>query len=146
MSDNNCSCWRKVYEHEADGTPLSGVLDDLVNAIKSGGVDVQIGYAFRTPTLAGEWRGEWRRTCSSVTYAENRELGVRVVSCMFTDIPDTQLSPSGRSFPFPIAFEWHSYNTTGQRWVIKFDAQTSTLSGYTANNLRIAWYVRGVQP
>jgi hypothetical protein len=146
MSDNNCSCWRKVYEHDADGNPLSGTLTDLVDAIKSGGVDVQIGYAFRD----GETRGEWRRTCPSVTYAENPRG--QVVSCIITDIPDTQLNDppgtvAGRIITFPpIAYEWQSYNTSGQRYVVKLENQGGAIIGYTPNRLRIAWYVRGVQP
>jgi hypothetical protein len=144
MNDNNCSCWRKVYEHEADGTPLSGDLNDLVDAIKSGGVDIQIGYAF----VDGDTRGEWRRTCSSVTYAES-DRG-QVVSCIITDIPDTNLQGlgttiAGRIIPFPLASEWQAYNTSGQRYVVKFDQQTRAILSYTPNRLRIAWYVRGVQ-
>ncbi len=139
MSDNNCSCWRTVYEHEADGTPLSGDINDLVDAIKSGGVDVQLGYAF----ITGDRQGEWRRTCSSVTYFEGD--GGPVVSCMITDIPDTQLVPAGRNFPFPLAFEWQAYNTSGARWIVTFHGETRAILGYIYDPVRIAWYVRGVQ-
>jgi hypothetical protein len=139
MSDD-CS-WRKVYEHRADGTRFSGDLDDLVDAVKAG-ADVQIRYFFSTPF---PMQGEWRRTCSSVTYVEHEDEGGPIVSCLITDIPDTQADLTrGRTFAEPFAVEWQAYNTSGTRHVVKFNHRTRDVESDSIDNRQIAWYVRGV--
>ena len=141
MSDS-CN-WRKVYEHRADGSRFSGNLNDLVDAVKSG-ADVQIRYFFSTPFPL---QGEWHRTCSSVTYVEHEDEGRPIVSCMITDIPDTQADLTrGRTFAKPFAFEWQAYNTSGHRHVVKFNHQTRAVISENSDTRQIAWYVRGVEP
>jgi hypothetical protein len=142
MSDE-CNCWRKVYEHRADGTRVSGSLTDLANAIRYG-ADVQVRYFFSGP---GDLRGEWHRTCFSTTFVEPRGGGgTPIVSCMVTDIPDTQVDfPTGRIFAKPFAFEWQAYNTSGERHVVKFDHQSREVVSETIDRRQIAWYVRGAR-
>lgn len=134
MSD---SCrWKKVYEHRGDGSRVSGDLNELVTAIQAG-ADVQIGYSFSG--------GAWRRTCSSVTYVRSSAPGGAIVSCMITDIPDTQVDvPNGRTFAKPFAFEWQAYNTSGLRHLVKFNNQTRDVVSENIDRRQIAWYVRGV--
>jgi hypothetical protein len=138
MSDG-CS-WVKVYENRADGSVFSGNLGDLVEAIRSG-ADVQIGYFFAGPGL---FDGEWRRTCSSVTYVKEEDSGVpTIVSCMITDIPDTQVDlNNGRTFAEPFAYEWQAYNTTGVRQVLKFNQLTGQLISDQTDRRQIGWWVR----
>lgn len=135
--------WRKVYENRADGTTFSGDLGDFVDAIKSG-ADVQIRYFFHSPSPL---QGEWHRTCSSVTFVEDEDsggAGPQIVSCMVTDISDTQVDlTQGRVFARPPAFEWQAYNTSGVRHSLKFDRKTLNVESDTSDNLQIAWYVRG---
>jgi hypothetical protein len=133
--------WRKVYENRADGTAFSGDIDDLVDAIEAG-ADVKVRYFFSSFPI----QGQWTRTCSSVTFAEDEDsgsAGPRVVSCMVTDIPDTQVDLSqGRRFETPPAVEWQAFNTTGQRQTLEFDQQTGQLVSDTTTNLQMAWFVR----
>jgi hypothetical protein len=137
--------WEKVYEHAADGSAVSGSLLSLIIAVKLG-ADVQIRY-FR-PGVRRIRRVEWHRTCSSVTIAEAEGGllggGRHIVSCAFTDIPDTRLDAgTGRTFiQEPYATEWQLFNTTGMRHMVKFDAQTSAVIADSQDNLGIAWYVR----
>lgn len=133
--------WRKVYENAADGSRVSGSLSELVKAVKAG-ADVQIRY-FRSSGVAGIQYVEWHRTSSSATIAGAASGGTSIVSCIFVDIPDTQLAGgSGRHFIQPFATEWQVFNTTGVRQTVKFNHQTSAVISDNLDNLGVAWYVR----
>ncbi|MBA2518919.1 MAG: hypothetical protein H0V24_04590 [Chloroflexia bacterium] len=134
--DDTCPCgWQRVYDHQDDGTALSGSLTALVDAVRAG-ADVKVAY-----TRAGEV--EWFRACSSATIARLGDGETPVVSCLLTDIPDSELDGSfGRFFAEPFALEWQAYNTTGQRHVVKFDAQTHGVLQNDMDSLPVGWYIR----
>lgn len=136
--------WKNIYENAADGSTVSGSLSDLVKAVKAG-ADVQVRY-IRSSGVAGIRQVEWHRTSLSATVAEAASGGTSIVSCIFVDIPDTQLAAgAGRQFLQPFATEWQVFNTTGERQTVKFNQQTSTLISNNSDNLGIAWYVRCYQ-
>jgi hypothetical protein len=133
-----------VFENAADGTTVSGSLGDLVKAVKAG-ADVQVRY-IRSASVPGIRQVEWHRTSLSSTVAEAATGGTSIVSCLFVDIPDTQLAGGvGRQFIQPFATEWQVFNTTGARQTVKFNHQTSTVISNDSDNLGIAWYVRCYQ-
>jgi hypothetical protein len=137
--EDNCPCgWQRVYENQDDGTALSGDISVLVDAVRSG-ADVKVAYT--RPAESGDV--EWFRTCASATTARLADGETPVVSCLLTDIPDSNLDiDSGRYFVDPFALEWQAYNTTGTRHVVKFNAQTHDLEENEMDNLSIGWYIR----
>ena len=133
--------WKRIFENAADGSTVYGSLDDLVQAVKAG-ADVQIRY-YRSAGLAGFRRVEWHRTSHAVTIADADRGGRSIVSCAFTEIPDTDLvAGAGRRFVQPFAAEWQVFNTTGSRHTVKFNHQTSSVIDEFSDSLGIAWYVR----
>jgi hypothetical protein len=137
--DDDCPCgWQLVYEHDDVGTALSGSLSALVDAVRAG-ADVKVAYTRSAETGAVEWF----RNCGAATIARLRDGETPVVSCLLTDIPDSDLDPSwGRHFIDPFALEWQAYNTTGRRHVVKFDAQTHGVQADDMDNLPLGWYIR----
>lgn len=138
--DDRCPCgWQLVYEHDDVGTALSGSLSTLVDAVRAG-ADVKVAYT--RPAETGPV--EWFRNCGAASIARLRDGETPVVSCLLTDIPDSDLDPSaGRHFiDDPFAVEWQAYNTTGSRHVVTFDAQTHSVVDNERNNLPLGWYVR----
>jgi hypothetical protein len=136
--------WQRIYEHDAAGNAVSGSLLNLIIFVKLG-ADVQIRY-FR-PGGERIRRFEWRRTTPYVTIAEAEGGllggGRHIVSCAFTDIPDTAFDASvGRTFVKPFAIEWQAFNTTGARHTVKFDQQTSAVINESHDELGITWYAR----
>jgi hypothetical protein len=150
-------CWQKVYEHGANGIVTSGSINVLRDAVYRG-ADVKVRYRGQTGRL--EW--DWTRRFASVTVTvDHGNLGkddTIVVSGVMTDIPDTDLNivrlpgtentpggvggGGGRSFAQPFALEWHIYNTSGQRQVVKFDAVTHQVVSDDTDQRAMSWYVR----
>src|SRR5688572_5718023 len=106
--------WKRIYEHDSNGSGTFGTVNDLVKAVKAG-ADVQVRY-YRNAGVPGFRRVEWHRTALSTTIADTNLGGTPIVSCAFTDIPDTDLvAATGRQFRQPFAIEWTLFNTTGVR-------------------------------
>jgi len=60
---------------------------------------------------------------------------------------DTNPTQSGISFADdPFALEYHIYNTTGVRVVVKFDYQTRNLIANNTNIVSMKWYVKDFEP
>jgi len=131
------STWRKVYEHNADGTARNGSLSTLSSVIGRG-ADIKVIYR-----LSGPPRVVWSRTMSSVTVTRPEGgAGGTIVSGILTDIPDTDVTGSGRDFANPSAHEWQSYNTTGVVVLRKFDAATGQVLDEQENRRRLEWWAR----
>lgn len=136
--ERDCPCgWQRVYEHDENGIAVAGDIGALADAVRAG-ADVKIAYI----RPAGASVIEWFRTCFSQATTSDGG-GEPVVSCMVTDIPDSDTDlGSGRRFLEPYALEWQAYNTTGRRHQVKFDAQSHGVLEDGFDTLGLAWFIR----
>ena len=140
--------WTEIYQNGPNGNRVSGSFDDLKSNVLRG-ADVKVGYTLTT--AEGFFNFFWRRLCSATVTEEldfpndpgNTERRF-TVSGIVTDIPDTDVGPNstGRVFAEPFAVEWHMFNTSGLRQVVKFDRQTQSVISNTKSFLQISWYIR----
>lgn len=158
--------WERIYEHNAGGTPVFGSLDTLL-LFAGDGADVKV----RVSSSQSSQNIVWFHRLHSVTVAQSPDSGTTpVISGMITTIPSTTLAITSTEhstigqldFAEPFSFEWHIYNTTGKRRVVKLRNQEYSrwpLTGRISrcqrqpvvlsdelDNIRVGWYIRRNPP
>ena len=128
--------WTLIYRTNAEGITTFGSVSDLRAAVING-ADVKVVYSPQTNI----W---WSRYCSSVHI--RGVGGSTIVAATFMEAADTTAGGGGIEFDTPFALEYHIYNSTGVRSVLKFGYQEHNLiSQDTDNIVAMRWYVKDYQ-
>lgn len=128
--------WTLIYRTDADGLTTFGSVDELRRAVLNA-ADVKVLYS----PQSNIW---WSRYCSSVHV--RRVGGTTVVAATFMEAADTTPAGGGIEFETPFALEYHIYNSTGVRSVLKFGYEDHNLiSQDTDNIVPMRWYVKDYQ-
>lgn len=126
------SDWSLIYSTGANGQPLAGDLNDFKSAVLAG-ADVKLIY----------WTGHgwWSRNCNAVNVSDRARIPVIAATMM--EVADTQQTGNGTEFKQnPFAYEFHIYNSTGMRHVMKFDYKDHSLISQDKKTIPIRWYVK----
>ena len=127
--------WTLIYRTDAEGLTAFGSLDELSRAVLNG-ADVKVIYS----PQQNVW---WSRYCSSVNV--RRVGGTTVVAATFMEAADTTPAGGGIQFETPFALEYHIYNSTGVRSMMKFGYQDHNLIQDTDNLMPMRWFVKDHQ-
>lgn len=136
--------WELVYEHNSDGSPRFGSIDHLLFYVQEG-YDIKV----RHFESSGRHEVHWLRTLRHVTTFQSGS-GRTIISGTFADIPATgfeitpgdPFSTAELVFSGSFANEWHVYNTTGQRRVVRFRMRNGSVAADSLTSHRLGWYVR----
>lgn len=125
--------WTLIYATDSQGNQVTGNLAELRRAVIAG-ADVKVIYN----SQADIW---WSRNCSSIQVSQPG--GNILVAAIFMEAADTSSTGIGIDFDTPFALEYHIYNSTGVRSIIKFDYQNHTkISSNNRNIIPMKWYVK----
>src|SRR6266850_67159 len=103
--------WSLIYETDAAGGHVAGRLSGFRDAVLAG-ADVKVIYSPRSSV----W---WSRNLSSVYVTHPGGTTIHIAGT-YMEAADTNPTQSGISFADdPFALEYHIYNTTGVRVVVK---------------------------
>jgi hypothetical protein len=125
--------WTLVYATDESGAE-SGSREALRNAILHG-ADVKILYR----PSPGIW---WSRNCSSINLRVSE--GIAYIAATFMEAADTSFV-DGVGLDFnraPFALEYHIYNTTGARAMVKFHYQDHNLLSDEITTMPMRWFVK----
>jgi hypothetical protein len=128
------SDWSLIYRTNENGDVVSGSLSGLREAVLDA-ADVKVLYQ----TQGGTW---WSRYCPSVTVGGSGPS--TVVSAVFMHAADTVSAAGGLAFADPFAIEYHLFNSTGIRAMVKVGANGEVVD-IDRDTLAMRWYVRDRQ-
>jgi hypothetical protein len=124
--------WTLIYETDSNGNQINGSLERLRSAVISA-ADVKVIYR----PQANIW---WSRNCSSIHVS--RPGGLILVAATFMEAADTSPTGIGIDFDSPFLLEYHIYNSTGVRSLIKFNYQNHTVTSSNSGIVPMKWYVK----
>ena len=128
--------WTLIYRTDAEGLTVFGSVDELSRAVLNG-ADVKVIYS----PQQNVW---WARYCSSVNV--RRVGGTTVVAATFMEAADTTAAGAGIQFDNPFALEYHIYNSTGARSLMKFGYHDhNQISQEIDNIMPMRWFVKDHQ-